>query len=784
MEELRRALLAAFDIEHREHLERIRAALAAADGGGTPDWRDVFRRAHSLKGAARAVDLPAVEEVAHRLEAVFLQVMEGRRALDAAVRRAVEAALDAIEGYVAALDSTPGAAPPDAQGPARAIAGLEALDAPAVAGVEALPASAPPPPPAEPAAGPVAADDSGPEPAPAHAGNATPAQPGNAAPGGAPSVEFLRVAAPQIDDLVASMHDMMTALQGQDRLAAEMRGLEERSRGLRRDWDGLQRLLPLGTGAGAHRRHAGLSPTEQNRFRDFDRSLRGLLRDLSGLARRTRHAVWVLEQAGRELRIDVEHVALVPVGSVFADLGRMLRDLARSEGRDVSVRTLGFDLQADRRVLQRLKDPVMHLARNAIGHGIEPAEDREAAGKPARGEIAIEFASTGGQLVVSVRDDGRGPDLARIRDTAIARGLLVPDVADVAELPAERLLSLVFEPGFSTAAAVDRISGRGMGLSVVAEAARELHGTVQLRPRRPAGAEAVLAVPFTAARQTVVVVEAQGMSFALPTHGVERLLRLPAAALELAEGRAATRLEIDGQEIVVPVVALAALAGSSDATLPVEAGQLRAALLRRGARRIAVALDALHDVRTLPVGEAQALGIDRDLTVGVALLDERQPVLVLSPEALVERWVRDEARLAASGIGLVEMRAERALAPPTVLVVDDSITTRTLQKSILEAQGYRVLLSVDGLDALTVLRRGDTPIDLVVADVEMPRMDGFSLLQAIKADGRLQRLPVILMTSRAEAQDVRRGLDLGAEAYLTKQKFDQRELLSTIGQLL
>lgn len=747
MEELRRQLLAAFDIEHREHLERIRSALAAAQSGAAAvDWRDVFRRAHSLKGAARAVDLPAVEEVAHRLEAVFHQVMDGSRRLDPPAIAAIERALDSIEGYVAQLGDNP-----DAARLAQAIASLESLDG--GSGPEPAEPAAPPAPAPGTSATVIAASESGEAPQ-----------------------EFLRVAAGQVDSLVETTHGLMEALQGQERLVDDLRALEGRSRVLRRDWDGLQRLLPASV--------AGRSGVTQTRLREVDRQLREVLRDLSALARRSRHTAWVLDRAGRELRQDVEHVALVPVASVFGDLGRQLRELARSEGREVLVRTLGFDLAADRRVLQRLKDPVMHMARNAIGHGIEPAALRQSRGKPAKGEIAIEFASRSGRLTVAVRDDGSGPDLERIRARGIEHGLLGSDAPPAVELPADQLLSLVFEPGFSTAAAVDHLSGRGMGLSVVAETVRELHGTVQLRERRPWGAEVLVSVPFTAARQTVLAVEAEGLVFALPTYGVERLLRLPADSLDFAEGRASVTLPIEGKDTVVPVVALGALAGLSQATIPVEAGIVKAALLRRGARRCAVAVDALHDVRTLPVSEARAFGVDAELTVGIATMEDRVPALVLSPEALVERWIRDEARLAASGLGLAETAGDVEAVPPTVLVVDDSITTRTLQKSILEAQGYRVLLCVDGLDALTGLRRGDTVVDLVVADVEMPRMDGFSLLQAIKADGRLSRLPVVLMTSRADPEDVRRGLDLGAAAYLTKQKFDQRELLATIGQLL
>ncbi|EFH11484.1 hybrid sensor histidine kinase/response regulator, partial [Teichococcus cervicalis] len=477
-----------------------------------------------------------------------------------------------------------------------------------------------------------------------------------------------------------------------------------------------------------------------------------------------------------------ERISLVPAETVLGSLGRMVRELAREAGRTVAVRMEGLDLQADRRVLQALKDPVTHLLRNAIGHGLESAEQRARLGKPVEAEVALLLRAQGGLLRLSVLDDGRGPDLARIEAIAVQRGLLPPRPADQPPPPPERLLALVFEPGFSTAPEVDRLSGRGMGLSVVAEVARSLRGGATLRPRRPAGTEVEIAVPFSAARQPVLLVEAGGVPYALPSHGVERLLRLPVAAVETVESQPVLRIESGGRDVIAPVIALPALLGHPTAPIPVEAGHVKAVLLRSGERRCALAVEAMQDVRTLMVERLEAPGVDPALVVGVALQEGEVPALVLSPEGLVARWLREEGRLAGAGLGLAP--AEQAKPAATILVVDDSITTRTLEKSILEAQGFRVLLSVDGLDALNLLRGGEAVVDLVVADVEMPRMDGFGLLQALKTDPRLAAIPVILMTSRADPEDVRRGLDLGAGAYITKQKFDQRELLATIGQML
>jgi two-component system chemotaxis sensor kinase CheA len=640
------------------------------------------------------------------------------------------------------------------------------------------------------APGPVAAErtGTGAEEAPAAAPGTLPAE-RHAASGG----EYLRVEAGRVDALSGLLHELSGELQRQDRQAEALRRLERRMRGLRRNWQELRG--ESGGGAEARRR-------------EFDLALSGLGREVAALARDGRDAAWNADQLSRRLRQGVERISLVPAEAVLGGLGSMTRDLARSEGREIALRLEGLETEADRRVLQALKDPVLHLLRNAVGHGGEAPERRLAQGKPERGEVGLRVELGGGRLRLRVFDDGAGPDLERIEAQAVRQGLL-PARSTEAPPPAEdRLLALVFEPGFSTAEAVGRLSGRGMGLSVVAEAARALHGHALMRRRRPWGTEVVIDLPFSATRQNVLLLEAGGHPLALPTHGVERLLRLPEAALQWAEGHLATRIAWGGRDVMLPVTNLASLLGVPGARLPVEAGHLSTVLLRAGERRCLLAVEALSDVRTLPVSAVETgadggWGLDPALVSGL-VLPAGSLVPLLRPEGLMDRWLRGlggsgegHGGSRGDGLGLLPRPGAAPGAPKGnaegnaeageragILVVDDSITTRTLEKSILEAQGYRVLLAVDGVEALNLLRGGEAVIDLVLADVEMPRMDGFGLLQAIKNDPRLAALPVILMTSRAGEEDIRRGLELGAGAYLTKQKFDQRELLATIGQLL
>ncbi|KMO31001.1 hybrid sensor histidine kinase/response regulator [Methylobacterium aquaticum] len=762
MDDIRQLLLAAFDAEHREHLAAIRAALAAAEAGRPADWNDVFRRAHSLKGAARAVDLPAVEEIAHRLEALFDRMVQGRTGLDRTTAGVVNLALDRIEGLVAGLAETPEPAPP-----ADAIAALDAClsGAPVPdAGATTKPESKP---------------ETRPEPVPERA-----PEPGPVSQDGA--ISYLRIASDQVESLSKAVHDLTAVLQGQEVIGAAVADLESGARALRRSVDTVQgrtgEMVALARRLRETGDPAGIALDGfVDRVRRLDGDLRGVIRGISGLARGQSRSTGAVDTALRRLRDDADRLLLVPAETVFGGYGRMVRDIAREAGLAVEVRLDGLDLQVDRGLLQALKDPVLHALRNTISHGAEDPEARRAAGKPEALAVTLSVASKGSQLVVTIRDDGRGPDLARILETGRRQGLVPPG----AEPGPDEILDLVFTPGFSTATAIDRIAGRGMGLSVVAEAARSLRGRASLRPAEPSGAEVTITVPLSAARQPVLLVEAAlaageaPQTFGLPSGAVAGLLRLTARDLASVAGEPGARIKQGGRDVVVPLVPLASLLGSGVAPLPLRDGLVRAVLLRCGQAVNALAVDRLLDMRVLLVGPAPPFGGDSTLMSGTVMLADETPALVLDPEGLCAR--ARTGGLVAAPVATPERRTVRV---PTVLVVDDSITTRTLEKSILEAHGYRVFVCVDGQDALDRLRRDGADIDLVVADVEMPRLDGFGLLQALKADPGLTRLPVILMTSRGDPADIRRGLDLGADAYITKQKFDQRELLDTIGQLL
>lgn len=741
--DIRQQLLAAFEIEHREHLDAIRAALSAEARSEPADWTDVFRRAHSLKGAARAVDLPAVEALAHRMETLFERVGAGRDRIDAASTAAIHLALDRIEAYVAEVGANPDAASPSM--PEDAIAALDRCLDPAA------------PSPLATDAGPVSDVPATPRPEPA-AGTEPAGEPGSA---------MLRVPASAVEALTQATHGLAGVLprealvsEGAARIVASASELRRRVETLRRS----------GRDRGADGMRAELSQIEAG--------LGALARLAADLSRNQRAFAASLETASARLHAESERLALVPAETVFGGFARSLREMAREEGREVEVTLRGLDLPIERSILQSLKDPVLHALRNALSHGGEPAERRRHAGKPPALAIVFEVAVQGGRLIIGIHDDGRGPDLSAIALRARDRGLLAPD----APTDADGLLALAFEPGFSTAPAIDTLSGRGIGLAVVADAVRRLNGSVRLEPRRPCGASLIMSLPLAAAQRSVLIVEAGGATYGLPGAAVERLMRLETADLGTVLGRRIARVGTGAASTTLPLCDLARLLGAENAsgeeTMP-------AVLVRSGETRIVLTVDRLHEVRSLLVLPRPAFGADDTLFSGTVILAGQRPALVLDPEGLIARTA-DAERPADARAGPPRPAGEPqpAVRRSTILVVDDSITTRTLEKSILEAAGYRVVVCVDGQDALDRLKSGIEPVDLVVADVEMPRLDGFGLLGALRREESFARLPVILMTSRGDSEDIARGLELGADAYLTKQKFDQRELLDTIGQLL
>jgi two-component system chemotaxis sensor kinase CheA len=458
---------------------------------------------------------------------------------------------------------------------------------------------------------------------------------------------------------------------------------------------------------------------------------------------------------------------MVPVSTITDQLHRGVRDLARSLGKSVRWEVRGEDTELDRGVLQHLADPLMHLVRNAIDHGIETPAERVAAGKSEQATLRLHAMQLGSEVVIAVIDDGRGIDVARVRERAMQRG------SDVTGLSDEDALLLIFRSGLSTADAVSEVSGRGVGLDVVRTSIDAVRGRVEVRSDPGAGSEFRIIVPITLAVLPCLLLSAGGRRYAIPMHSVTVSQAHDPERGAHAEGRPLVWVG----DSTVPVSSLQETLGvagecSTDGPVVVVAGVTR---------RHAFQVDALLGQRDVVVKGLGRLLARLDVLAGASVEPDGSILLVLDAPGLIDR-----ARLAlarAEGVmAVLEEESTRHTVRRSVLVVDDALTVRELQRSILERAGFDVRVASDGVEALALL--AEAPVDLVLTDLEMPRMDGFGLTEAIRAHPTLANLPVLMLTSRSSDVDRQRGLEVGADGYIIKSSFDEASLLSAVNGLL
>jgi two-component system chemotaxis sensor kinase CheA len=451
-----------------------------------------------------------------------------------------------------------------------------------------------------------------------------------------------------------------------------------------------------------------------------------------------------------------------------------VRDLARSKGVEVVLEVQGGETEMDKHVLEQIKDPLIHLLRNCIDHGIEMLAERKRRGKPLRGAITLSAERRANFIVVEVSDDGAGIDLPAVREAAVRRGLITPEAA--AEAPESTLFDLIFTPGLSTSTIITEVSGRGIGLDVVRKNVENLQGRVDVRSVRGQGTVFTLTLPFTLASTRCLLIRSGGQIYAAPLSAVEKLAPVGQDDIASVEGKEAIRY-LDRPLALVRLADVLRLPGPRE-TLA-ERGKLPAIILAAGGQRIAFLVDELLGEQELVVKN-----IGRQLSrvpnvSGATILGTGQVVLILNAVDLVKSAQRTSG---PSFLPAAEEKEAAAQERKTILIVDDSITTRTLEKNILTTAGYQIRLALDGYEALSALAEGHC--DLVVSDLDMPRMDGFELTRQLKGDERYRDLPIILVTSLDSAGDKTKGIEVGADAYIVKGTFDQDNLLETIRQLI
>ncbi len=455
---------------------------------------------------------------------------------------------------------------------------------------------------------------------------------------------------------------------------------------------------------------------------------------------------------------------MVPVSTITDSLQRAVRDAARNLGKDVRWEAHGENTELDRGVLHQLSDSLLHLVRNAIDHGIDTPEQRAAAGKPREAVLRLHAMQLGSEVIIAVSDDGGGVNLERVREQAVRRGI------DVEGLNDDEILQLIFRSGFSTAKFVSDISGRGVSLDAVRSSVDAARGRVEVRSTPGVGSEFRIIVPITLAVLRCLLVEAAGQRFALPLHRVALAQAEETTTLLHAEGR--QMIQLDG--LPVPVSDLADVLG-----LPsTRTGPGTYVIVNGTVGRQAFLVDGLVGQRDVVVKGLSALVPRLEVVAGASVEPDGSILLVLDPPGLIERSRRDSMR-SVDDVGTATDQRRRS---GRLLVVDDALTVRELQRTILERAGFDVKVAGDGIEALAHLDNEE--FDLVLTDVEMPRMDGFALTEHIRAHPSLSNLAVLILTSLASDTDRRRGMDAGADGYIVKSAFDERSLLAAVDRLV
>jgi two-component system chemotaxis sensor kinase CheA len=720
-------LLPDFVAAARDNVEAINQGLVdlGRDPANTEALQEVYRNAHSLKGSAQTMGFERMGKLAHCMEDVLRAFQEGRLAV---TTEACDALFEVNDAVSVMLDTLAAGkrVKVDVESRMTRLAGF--LSQPEHEGETVA---------TERARKVV-------EPSPSV--------------WSAPAVDTVRVATARLDELVNLTGE---ALIAQIRLDSELEALDS----ICTKWERLH----------LHDDSSLWTAEQDGEIRsDLVGEVVSLGKSLAEATRRLQEAV---ENTGRHIEL-LQHrtmeIRMLPLALVFNTLPRAVRDLSRQFGKEVRFLVTGEQTTIDKRILEQIGDPLIHLLRNALDHGMERPATRRQCGKPAKGTIRLEAHQEGSKVIIALEDDGRGIDPQRIKETAIRKKFVDED--QVRDWSEAQLLELIFQPGLSTSTLVTDVSGRGVGMDVVRANVERLKGEVHVSSEPGKGTRFVVFLPLTLATVHALMIQCAGEVLAIPTFSVVKTLQFPRREIKNIQGRQA----IVHQEEVFPLRDLAAVLGWQDGLgkPPSGDGALMLVILQAGERRLAFVVEEILGEREIVTKDLGSHLRKVQFVAGATILGSGQVALIVDVPQVLSKEEPEVRREAA----IEEVGEPRPRHATMILVVEDQVVTRQMEKSILEAAGYQVITAENGLDALNKL--GQHTFDLVVTDVQMPKMDGFALTREIRAEERTRHLPVVVLTAMEREQDKRRGLEVGADAYLVKSGFDQRNLIDTVETLL
>ncbi|MBI3111810.1 MAG: hybrid sensor histidine kinase/response regulator [Ignavibacteriales bacterium] len=758
-DDFQKKLLATFQVESLERVRSVIDGLLRLEKNADPTEQgdiveSLFRQVHSLKGAAGAVSNHDIERICRSFENIFASLKKGHTRITPDVLDLLHRAVGQLEHLLSDITS---ASSPGERGIADALtAELERFLAGGVApsagsSLQSADAASPPVPQSIPGTGGEASLHS----------------------------ETVRIAVTKLDSLMLQAEELVSTKLSAAQRTADLQTMAQDFAVWKKTWrkvyDDVRALRRTAEKNGGSPRQ-GRDPRGFLEFMESSSPFLGDFEHRLAAATKTslrdqRSLTFMVEN----LLDDAKKAIMFPFSSLLETFPRLVRDLARDQRKDIDLRMQGTGIEIDRRILEAMKDPLIHLMRNCVDHGIEPAGERERKGKPARGTVTVSVShKNGNKIEVGISDDGAGIDPKLIRMAVAKQGILAESQASA--LSDEEALSFIFQSGVSTSPMITDLSGRGLGLAIVRERIENLGGQVSVESLPMRGTTFHLILPLTLATFRGILVRLDEHLFIVPAANIERVIGFRKEDVRTVENR--ETLSLNGE--VVSLVRLGDVLGLRERSHDRDStGSLQAFLLNTVNRRIAFMVDTVMQeqevlVKTLGPQLARVRNI-----AGATILGSGRVVPILNVTDLVKSALRFSA-------GEHPQPASReggeTVPRQSVLVVEDSITARTLLGSIMESAGYSVTTAVDGIDALTKLRTGE--FDIVVSDVDMPRMNGFDLTAGIRADKRLTDLPVVLVTALESREDRERGVDVGANAYIVKSSFDQSNLLEVVKRLI
>ena len=768
-----------FRAECDEHLGALNGLLMALEQApkDVPTLNETFRRMHSVKGAARMVGFAGIEAIAHGLEAMLAQVRDGSRALSKHALALIFAGTDAVTDLMNA-----GAGADVEEAPVRAMLARIAAFDDDVAPVNGAPANG--------SANGAHANGAGAHGAAANGTAAngktvtpkpkSPRKNGKRVAAAAPRIEVfeapkpaqepaerpaaetrpaardeqagdtVRVGAEKIDRLIALRGELLRQFAADER---DLEKLETASEGVAAAMDALRAHLgPRADGEAVQL------------FDDLQRKRQELHDAAAQVKDRDMRRFSLLE----DMRDRLADLRMLPAGTVLQPLARVVRDVALLQEKQAELIIAGADVALDKVVLEAIKEPLIHLVRNAVAHGIESPDVRLLSGKPSKGTIKVSVSTGTASATVVVEDDGAGIDIEAVRRQVVSRGFAGAE--DAAVLPDRKLMQYLFKPGFSTAQTTDEISGRGVGLDVVADRVAQLRGSYVVESTRATGTRFELRVPVSLLTSSVLAVRAGTTEVYLRQTDIHEAVLIKPEHVVNVEGR----ITVSVRDEVMPVIPLASIAGGPAQVFFGREAVVPAIVITDGERRAAVVVDALAGlsdviVKPLPRPLGRVAGV-----AGYAISTSGQPLCVLDGELLV-RNAHDRGAAAA-------VVHEKTSVKRRLLIADDSLTTRTLLRNIMISAGYEVETAIDGVDAWNKL--AGASFDCIMSDIEMPNMSGWEFCERVKRDPKFSATPVVLVTSLSKEEERRRGLELGADAYIVKGLFNETQLLETVERLV